>query len=156
MTPKLDINENFIPENCANSAGPVVTYGAGQTSRTLYEALDGTGYFVSGASYSIAVHPPSPNLWDPKGLRPITGPWWLLHHSRRLRWLGRWWRPQHPHADPRSWCRQRRSDEGRPAERNLCDCQPVPESGGFLCLARWWRRYLWCSHRNHLQAPQGP
>lgn len=64
MTPELDINKNFIPERCANSVGPVVTYGAGQTSRTLYEALDGTGYFVSGAAYSNSIPHSPPHLRD--------------------------------------------------------------------------------------------
>lgn len=46
IVPDLDINEDFTPEGCEATSGPAVTYGAGQTSRDMYEKLDGTGYFV--------------------------------------------------------------------------------------------------------------
>lgn len=50
IKPELEINGDFTPESCDVPVGPVVTYGAGQTSRDLYEKLDGTGYFVSSRS----------------------------------------------------------------------------------------------------------
>ncbi|KAI9163703.1 isoamyl alcohol oxidase [Paramyrothecium foliicola] len=50
IVPELDIDEDYTPEGCEVSAGPAVTYGAGQTSRDLYQKLDGTGYFAVGGS----------------------------------------------------------------------------------------------------------
>jgi hypothetical protein len=50
IVPDLVINEKFTPKGCNASVGPAVTYGAGQTSRDLYQKLDGTGYLAVGGS----------------------------------------------------------------------------------------------------------
>ncbi|KAK5995931.1 FAD-linked oxidoreductase OXR2-like protein [Cladobotryum mycophilum] len=47
IAPAPEINENFTPESCPGSIGPVVTYGAGQVGTNLYDSLAGTGYMVN-------------------------------------------------------------------------------------------------------------
>ncbi|KAH7304249.1 hypothetical protein B0I35DRAFT_454763 [Stachybotrys elegans] len=50
IMPDLKIDKDFVPQGCEQSAGPGVTYGAGQTFDDLYTKLDGTGYFIVGGS----------------------------------------------------------------------------------------------------------
>jgi hypothetical protein len=47
MTPEPVIIEDFTADQCEESAGTVLTYGAGETFLGLYEYLKDTGYMVS-------------------------------------------------------------------------------------------------------------
>lgn len=52
IVPAPEVKESFIADGCDSSAGPVVTYGAGQTFDTLYDFLHGKGYMVCYPEHS--------------------------------------------------------------------------------------------------------
>ncbi|KAH7323209.1 isoamyl alcohol oxidase [Stachybotrys elegans] len=46
MQPEILLDEDFTPEGCPASVGPVVTYGAGQMWGGVYDFLANTGYLI--------------------------------------------------------------------------------------------------------------